>query len=67
MWGFLREALSLITIYEDTEDNFRDFIDDYLKKEEMPSIISEISTMISEDKNIEDSNRILCRKDNPRK
>ena len=61
----LREALSLVTIYEDTEDNFSDFIDDYLKKEELPSIISEISTMISEDKNIEDSNRILCKKDNP--
>lgn len=47
--GALRKALNAINIYPWTEENFKDFINDYMAPEELPIVVNEITEMIEAD------------------
>lgn len=61
----LRAALCVVGVYEDTEENFSDFLADHIKVEEMDTILDEISTLVKADKNIVDRENLLQRRDVP--
>lgn len=61
----LREALHVVGIYENTEENFADFLEDYINDEDMGMILDEISMMINADKNIVDKELLLKKRNKP--
>lgn len=61
----LREALYLPDIHKWTENQFQNFIDDYLRKEDMNLIIREVSEMINDEENIIDKESVLNNHTNP--
>lgn len=60
--GALREVLNQPNIYSWTEENFKDFIKEYLKPGEMPQIISEVCKMIHGDKSDIDYSFLIKKK-----
>ena len=55
----LREALNVIGIYSKTEEGFQAFIEDYLIKDELSIITSELIQMIEDEIQITDKSRLL--------
>lgn len=59
----LRKALNIIDIHIRTEENFEDFIKDYLEPKEIPAIISETVEMIEADPLITEKESLIDKKD----
>lgn len=59
--GALRRALNLTDIYPWTEENFRDFLADYINPQEIPIVVNEIVEMIESD-NLIPNKRFLIEK-----
>ena len=61
----LRKVLPKYGLYKDVEDNFRDFLSDYIDDSEMETVICEVSEMIQEESQIGNKEAILNKADNP--
>lgn len=59
----LRKALTIVDIYIQTEENFEDFINDYLNPNEIPIVIKEITEMIESDTLVSGKETLLSKKD----
>ena len=57
--GKLRKSLNMVGIYHKTEEGIEDFIDDYLLKDELGMIVSELEQMIEDEIEITDKDRLL--------
>ena len=62
--GALRRALNLENIYSWTEENFMDFIKEYMDLKEIQILVEEVSEMIASDKLIIDKAALLNKKEN---
>lgn len=58
----LRKALNAINIYPWTEDNFMEFINDYMAPKEIPMVVNEITEMIEADNVIIDKEFLISKK-----
>lgn len=63
--GALRAVLNQPTLYEWTEENFVDFIEEYLSKEELSLLIAEVASMVSDDPHIKEKEHLLNTVDRP--
>ena len=57
--GALRKALNAINIYPWTEENFKDFINDFMASKEIPMVVNEITEMIESDNIIIDKEALI--------
>ena len=63
--GALRLALSVSTLYEDTEENFTDFINEQLRRDEIGKLIEDLCALIEDDADIGDKSTLMSKKDTP--
>lgn len=61
--GALRKSLNVYDIYPKTEENFKDFITDYMEPKEIPIVITEIIEMINSDTLITAKESLISKKD----
>lgn len=61
--GILRNALAVPDLFDYTKDNMEEFIEEFLKSEEIDLVMQEVREMILEEKSIADKNRFWIYKD----
>lgn len=61
----LRDALCVVGLYENTEENFTYFLEDYINIEDMEALLDEICLLVKEDKNIADKEWLLQKREHP--
>lgn len=61
----LREALCVVGLDEEVEENFKYFLEDYINKEDMEGLLDEICLLVKEDDTIADKEILLQKREWP--